>query len=1607
MGAFTEIAKRVAKLEELMNSGRSFTDAVNEIVPPPAYETTLMRRASVVRVFDQAMFDSVIRADHDASFEDFIRTFGVERIQPSSETYRVADPVAADCLDLWIKEGRGRQELIQFTSEVHNHLLSRHPKKSLELLRFQIPGDPTGGLAEFNRLFDQADKAFDLATCHALVQTLRELDNFTAGLRSVPLKLLSPELRSRCDQLIPYVAARGRFIEEYGKSAKYLQRDGLFAEADKFLESNGCGMFPVYGAGGCGKTMFLRWLVARHCVPKPKFIPVAKVDFDDINIAKLEKFPWLILVQLAEQLNWQIAGAPLTEYLDRHAEYLPVLLPTSRLPEGIRVDGLEGELERSKPLGEQAIQDFAHKLMSQGVVALMLDTLEEAELHFPGALRAVLRMFKEIWRIAGKRGQVKLILSGRYDLKWRKFLEEEDPAPIKVGPFSEEESLPYLKEIRHIKPRLIPAIIAKAQGNPFILSLIADLVEQKDIKDVNGVEELKPEFAYLIRRVIDRIPDSQRAVRWVIRYGVVPQQLTKDFIKNVMEKHLRRELEQNSTKHKDKVSSYDASFLRGDIVDVEALWAALCSYADSSGWLRGTKDVLRFQPEVVQPMRALLKKEEIYPELHRDAAKWFEDQARGEQDAHAWARFMAEAFYHRLQVGDLDLQEWWERQLSEQRAQGTARHVMLEVVTKFLPTRAEVPKTPKRSPLLSFDFLGKAHLELAKMSAGIGWGPCRVVKDQASIRKLLGAAQAYLGDSEAFVRASTLVEMALALNDREYDKALGHAAQYEILLTSASQISLTQAARSRPALRQFEAEDLYAFHLVRARALAGKKEQRAESDYKAAISKAIEHGDPPWDLLSESGRELARMGQLARGLAVFREALTDPDEAPAAIRLEAAELFLEAGDYEEAAALASSAGMEFLTAQWSGTPERFRVIRVRVLCALVGGRLLEAKEQIDGLTSIGSDPLQVAQMKGIRGLLANVAYDTDLAIRLLQEAMQGYASAGEREAAERLLLVSVRVMKELRGDWATAWRMIMRTTGLTSDFLAIERAHLQRLAGGEIHDLADRDAKWILAMVALLTRNERSFDKDLLTIFLRHLETVEPVSLRYDYLHFFRWALRLEAVSDLRDEFLRLLPPPNPGNANFFPRVFGLIEALRCLGADSSARELLYQAYREVNDQVFVYDRLIAAACRLEADLPPITAVLENCNRVEEHGLAAATKIRLLSALIDRKDRRAEQVADVLGTTLPEYLLGTQFEAWHLISRSQMLSETDKEEAGECFQKATAILQILGQPSEGPRLLARRQADEKRMVVTLRSVPNPFEVRPTFGESEVAPFHVSITLAEDRDRAISQMREALPEGTEIKPIVELAIDGANTAGLPWEWAMSEHQLCFRSVQTMPGAVANPLRQSLDPVRVAILRPHAVHQERLGRGFELVSRRPLAEIYRSHGAKVFEPSALTTEAIVNVFRNMEPELIHIQASMVERHGLLAIDLPLEDEANGGSALLGVDFWTQQLRSVASFRRPVVILDPPRPTSDVEVARQLQLRNLFAADLAAKGESRAVLCAGLFEPNLMELAAELLATEVAGNPQFQQLLMLLRMGLKGDDFCTKGAALFVTQPEALLK
>ncbi|WP_321800934.1 hypothetical protein [Caballeronia sp. J97] len=1606
-----------------MASGQSFEDLVREFSPVSEAHLKLMQRASAASVFDRELYERVICPEGSESFERFVEDDDIAMIGTEKEVYRVTDLAVVRHMEAWLAGGGRRGDVIAFMSEVHKFLERADDAHfdALHRLRFHLVAEPEAGLAEFMRQFRAADDEFRLATCNVLLLVLRDLDLLSAGAKQIELRLLSQEQRDKLGELGPYVAIRGRFADEFVKSAPYLQRGEIERRLEGCLTDPAQWMFPVFGAGGHGKTMFVRWLIARRCLPYTKRLPVAKLDFDDVNTARLVQFPWLILLTLAEQINRQVAGAPYGEFLDNYLVFMPLLLPNSRLPHALLIDSVEDRLAGPSSPGRAIVQEFALKLGSAPVV-VVLDTIEEPVLHFPGALDGVLDMFREI-RAIGKgdlKNDLKLVICGRYDLRERKCLKPDEPDPVQVGPFSPDESRQYLSERRRVNPLLIDAIVQKANGNPFILALIADLANSNPNTTVEDVNALRPEYEYLIDRVIRRIPEFQWMVRWVVRYGVVPRRLTRSFLEAVMKSHIRREITSETeaeAEHLDELTLYARDFPRSGgmerEIDIGLLWTQLRAYADSVGWLRAGDDEIRFQPDIVGPMHDLLKRERIYRRLHEEACRWFEELASAKSaEPAAWASSEAEVFYHMLRLQRQDIQEWFTALLERPEAQDPqARHALIEIVVMLLPTPESV-KDDQGQSLVSYRFVWQAHFELARQAAGIGWGPCRLQQPPASVRRLLDSMRSFaeadgaLSVSEADRRAVLLIELALDVHERDHARAM-----------------LRWQKIERMGIAGFADADAYAYYLLRARTLIGLNDDRALEGYRDAMTLSLRDGTSNWDILNECCVRLMMSGRVDASLGLISSTLRESAYVSPEFRTSAAELYLRAGDFALAESLLLQPYVDGTGPSSASARLDARAQRVLSLCSVAQGfapRLPEAPEML------ADDPLfDPARLDELNGRLLAFDYQLDEACTLLLRAAHRYAGAGDRAGAADCLLQAVRISKELRGDLTGALQMLDRSTAVDSGPLTIERCHLAFLCDRQPHSQQPSDESrlaWHEHVLALLTIMDRRADGFHLAAWIDYVASIEHVPLRYAALHWFRWLPRLEGVSHFEDELLRLAPLPQPGTRDYFVRVLVCIDMLRCLGSTRTAT-LIQDAIKEalaVGAQVI--ERLIDAGYRAGHVPQELAPLLERC-RDDASARDVATRIRLAHALLERGKGRLLDKMQPVPPSLPKGLPGSYFEA--LAAHNRWLSGRDEAQA----RAALRILLALGRESEARRIATGVSTGltevapgaDDRYSVYMDGLPDPVEdLRGSEAGSIAVARHL---IGESREQFIRRMREAVPLPALSSPVVEMITGREATQSIPWELALPRDSVCFRSTRDFrPTARTHWGEQVIDvmpqklrrmmnyfaPLSVVILRPPSVLQRKNQRGFDVLASRTLAEILRAHGSKAYEPDELTLEAALALLEKTRPSLVVIQASIVERRGQLWIDLPLSDSGATGSPMLDADRCASLLRHARTEREPVVMLAPPRPSTEIETARQLLLRNQFAADLARKAHIRAVLGAGLFKPNYVELAAERLAFMIAGRPRLKDMLMLYRKELRGVDvFCTEAAMLLTSDPEFVLK
>ena len=430
-----------------------------------------------------------------------------------------------------------------------------------------------------------------------------------------------------------YLQARGQWAAAFHQSARYLSRPALEKRLLDLLAGTGSRVAQLHAMGGMGKTMQLRWLVARHCLMRRPPIPCAWIDFDAVDTVNAVHHPWLLLLRMAEQLHRQMVGGPFTELLRDHGRYLGVL---SRSAEGSR-EALEAGAATAADAEDVVFRFQALLAELPSPVVLVLDTMEEVVLRPAGDLDAFVALFGRIHDRLGSR----LVFSGRYDLASRLpgFAERFPDAPvIRVTGFDDTEAGRYLTGIRGVQDaELAAAIVRNSDGMPFTLALFADLAGDLTPDEVDQSEG--PKLLYAIDRVLERIPDDR--VRWLLRYGVVPRRLGYDFVRRVMWPRLLAGLSGASpydTPDPDRDGRprnrptrifLHAEDLPAQEDELRALWDRLASYAGASSWVsQDDPEVLTIHPNVRMPLRAMLRRHQVFGVLHEDALAYYQELAR-------------------------------------------------------------------------------------------------------------------------------------------------------------------------------------------------------------------------------------------------------------------------------------------------------------------------------------------------------------------------------------------------------------------------------------------------------------------------------------------------------------------------------------------------------------------------------------------------------------------------------------------------------------------------------------------------------------------------------------------------------------------------------------------------------------------------------------------------------------------------------------------------------------------------------------------------------------------------------------------------------------------
>jgi hypothetical protein len=661
---------------------------------------TLLRRCAVVQSFDRPLFDAILAADLPLAAESFATLTAhplIEALPTAPQAPRrfqlaasLRPPIFAAA---WIAPAAspGAPDTVTPALQSFSRQLADYyaDQDDYEQLYHLIAADQAAALRRFIELFQKAELTFDLPRCHALLRIFDERGALLSG----AVKEAVNRRRFRLD-------ARTQWADEYYGTALYFERDQTSRLLGDLLRADPYWILHIFAPGGTGKTMYIRHLIARRCLRAQ--IPVAYVDFDyvlmpDMAVAQ----PWRMLVSLIDAINTQIEGRPFGELLADYARYQH---PTdARDIVRVRAPQTVSQTEAER-LRDELLLRFASILAEtrgEKPVVFIFDTLENLRQRRLD-LTATFELLRDL---RARCPALRVVLSGRYNLVHGDPGEEDDQRnafrtmfgdqqrTVLLEAFTAEEARAYLARFRQISDdELVAAILSRARSdadsaqpaadgsgdgsgdamriNPFKLSLLADLVTYApDITAATILEYEVADTAYLIERVVDRI--EHRLVRFVLRYGVIPRYLTRDYLAAVLQPYLVAVAAGNMALDDPRGDALHAEVLRrqpfslkeqqGAPVDIDGLWAELTSFTSEHSWVSPAgSDVVRFHPDVVAPMLRLLRKSRhpVLQQLHRDSAAYCERQAAAQPQQ--MSRWLSEAIYHRLAAGDHDVLAFWQ-----------------------------------------------------------------------------------------------------------------------------------------------------------------------------------------------------------------------------------------------------------------------------------------------------------------------------------------------------------------------------------------------------------------------------------------------------------------------------------------------------------------------------------------------------------------------------------------------------------------------------------------------------------------------------------------------------------------------------------------------------------------------------------------------------------------------------------------------------------------------------------------------------------------------------------------------------------------------------------
>ncbi|MEU9305057.1 peptidoglycan-binding domain-containing protein [Streptomyces sp. NPDC048269] len=710
-----EAAKRLA-------SGEDLADVTLSLMPEPLHRTLL--RCALVDGFDEALYDAALRDGVGPPLDELVLQPCVQPQPGRAGTYEVASGLREAARRAWwlevgaVLDSLPVPEALRAAEQRIADFCER-TGRSLAALHALVVADPDRAAARFEQWYRERDERFDFPGCQDLLDALNDSWAWMFSPRLA-------ELRSDCDR---YLRSRMLWYDALLRSGHYLSRPDLEHRLDQLLTGTPTRALRLHAFGGMGKSMMLQWFIARRCVAAPARVPCALVDLDAVDVVNVVRSPWLLTLELAEQLNEQMVGAPFQELLRRHGAYRSVLFrdaPTLARSGAAALDTAAAESD-ALDVRDRFLSTLSED-HSGTTLLIVLDGFEVAVLRSLGGSAGLVDVLADIHASSN---QVRLILSGRVTgaeelIRLDERLSEHDMGQLEIPPFTADEARSYLTGKRGIRrTELVDAIGRRAQGIPWQLALFADVADYSPDMSVESVASLDPQLAWCMDRIIGKIEDD--ALRWLVRYGVLARRLSRDFAEQVVLPRMvsaMRGTRDDCPEDDPRPSGSPPAFRTGVApphgpADFARIWENLKQYsAEVSSWVSTAPtdpDTLVFHPCVAEPLRRLLSGQPVYRLLHEDAARYYERLAQLQPTA--WAAWTRAALYHRIQAYGYKAAPAWREAVEQARASGRFED-LAEIAGEILGPQyvdedGEPLKVAGDIPALDPRLHAEAHVELA------------------------------------------------------------------------------------------------------------------------------------------------------------------------------------------------------------------------------------------------------------------------------------------------------------------------------------------------------------------------------------------------------------------------------------------------------------------------------------------------------------------------------------------------------------------------------------------------------------------------------------------------------------------------------------------------------------------------------------------------------------------------------------------------------------------------------------------------------------------------------------------------------------------------------